>query len=263
MIATHTKTQTVRFRVKRQDTPESAPYWQDFDVPYRESSNVISCLQSIALNPVTTDGRDVAPVVWDCNCLEEVCGACTMVVNGKVRQSCSTLINVLIGEGTGSAESPITLEPMSKFPVVRDLWVNRQRMFDNLKKIKGWVPIDGTHALGAGPNESPESQDLRYGLSRCMTCGCCLEACPQFTFDNDFVGAQTIAQVLYFNMHETGKTLKSERLEAVMGPGGITDCGNAQNCIKVCPKEVPLTEALALIGRQTTIHAIKRFFMGK
>jgi succinate dehydrogenase / fumarate reductase iron-sulfur subunit len=263
MTASATNSSTVRIRITRRDKPDAAPYTQDFDVPRRVQSNVISCLQAIAGKPVTADGHATSPVVWDCNCLEEVCGACTMVVNGRVRQSCSTLIDELVKEGFGSAENPITLEPMSKFPVVRDLWVDRQRMFDNLIAIKGWVPIDGTHSLGAGPLESQQQQELRYGLSRCMTCGCCLEACPQFTIDNDFVGAQVFGQALYFNLHETGKTLKGERLDAMMEPGGITDCGNAQNCIKVCPKEVPLTEAIAAIGRQTTVHAIKRFFMGK
>ena len=96
-----------------------------------------------------------------------------------------------------------------------------------------------------------------------MTCGCCLEACPQFTKDNDFLGAQAIAQAYYFNEHETGKKLKGERLDALAQPGGVSDCGNAQNCVQVCPKEIPLTEAIAKAGRQLTIHAVKKFFTGK
>jgi succinate dehydrogenase / fumarate reductase iron-sulfur subunit len=205
-------------------------------------------------------GRNTTPVVWDCNCLEEVCGACTMVVNGRVCQSCSQLVDNLIAQ---AGEDVITLEPMSKFPVVRDLWVDRSRMFKNLQRIKGWVPIDGTHGLGAGPTESPAQQDERYNLSRCITCGCCLEACPQFLKDNNFVGAQIFGQTLYFNSHKTGATLADERLEVMEGAGGITDCGQAQNCVKACPKELPLVEAIAKIGRQTTVHAIKKFFSGK
>lgn len=263
MIATDTKTSTIRIRVKRQDTPDKPSYWEDFDVEYKPNLNIISCLQQIALNPVTSEGHKSTPVVWDCNCLEEVCGACTMVINGRVRQSCSTLVDELRKAGTGTADNPILLEPMSKFPVVRDLFVDRSRMFQNLIRIKGWVPIDGSHHLGPGPLETPEEQDERYNLSRCMTCGCCLEACPQFTVDNNFVGAQVIGQALYFNQHETGKKLKDDRLEAMEEAGGINDCGNAQNCVKVCPKEIPLTEAIAKVGRQVTIHAVKQFFMGR
>ncbi|MBI1336633.1 MAG: succinate dehydrogenase iron-sulfur subunit [Phycisphaera sp.] len=264
MIAKNPDSQnSVHFKIKRQDGPDKPAYWQTFDVPYKPNLNVISCLQAIAANPTTSEGQETTVVVWDCNCLEEVCGACTMVINGTARQSCSALIDQMREQGFGSRENPIVLEPMTKFPVVRDLWVDRSRMFKQLLRLKAWVPIDGTHKLGAGPKESPEMQDERYQLSRCMTCGCCLEACPQYLKDNHFIGANAIGQTLYFNEHETGKNLQGERLDVMMEPGGISDCGNAQNCVKVCPKEVPLTLAIAKVGRQVTVHAIKKFFMGK
>jgi succinate dehydrogenase / fumarate reductase iron-sulfur subunit len=260
MIAPNPETQTFRVRIKRQDSANQPSYWQEFEVPVRPSQNIISVLQYIAAHPTTVDGDTVEPVVWDSGCLEEVCGACSMVINGHVRQSCSALVPELLEQADGG---PITLEPMSKFPVVRDLWVDRQRMFDNLIKVQAWVPIDGTHDLGAGPRETPEKQEERYAISRCMTCGCCLEACPQFTKDNDFLGAQAIAQAYYFNEHETGSKLKKQRLDTLAEPGGVTDCGNAQNCVRVCPKEIPLTEAIAKAGRQLTIHTVKKFFTGK
>lgn len=251
---------SVRFKIKRQVGPNQPAYWEEFEVPYKANLNVISCLQYIAEHPVTVQGHPSQPVVWDCNCLEEVCGACTMVINGKVRQSCSALIDNLLQDTGGQ---PITLEPMTKFPVVRDLMVDRSRMFANLMAVRAWVPIDGTHNMGFGPIESQENQDIRYKLSQCMTCGCCLEACPQFLLDNQLQGAQVWSQVRYFNMHQTGAVEKDNRLEAVTGPGGITDCGNAQNCVKVCPKEIPLTESIADIGRQATIYSLKQFFVGK
>jgi succinate dehydrogenase / fumarate reductase iron-sulfur subunit len=59
-------------------------------------------------------------------------------------------------------------------------------------------------------------------------------------------------------MHPTGVMHARERLEALMGEGGIADCGNAQNCVHACPKEIPLTESIAAVGRQTTAYALKR-----
>ena len=53
--------------------------------------NVISALMAYSKNPVTADGQKTTPVTWDMNCLEEVCGACSMVINGRPRQSCSAL----------------------------------------------------------------------------------------------------------------------------------------------------------------------------
>lgn len=249
----------VRMRIRRQDGPGKPARWEEFDVPVAPGANVISCLQWICANPRTVEGKSTQPPVWDAGCLEEVCGACTMVINGKVRQSCSCLID----EYAPHDGDVITLEPMSKFPVVRDLWVDRSRMFNQLKRIQAWVPIDGTWDLGPGPRATPENQNMRYRISECMTCGCCLEACPQYLEDNEFVGANAIAQVRLFNEHETGAALKGDRLDALMGRGGINDCGNAQNCVKVCPKHIPLTEAIAAIGRAVTIHSIKRFFTGR
>ena len=50
---------------------------------------------------------------------------------------------------------------------------------------------------------------------------------------------------------------KDERLAAMMGEGGVADCGSAQNCEKVCPKGIPLTRAIGELGRQTTIKLLK------
>jgi len=220
--------------------------------------NIISCLQYIAANPVTLDGKPTTPPVWDSGCLEEVCGACTMIINGKVRQSCSALVSELSKEN-----DPITLQPMTKFPLVRDLWVDRSRLFNDLKRVKAWVPIDGTYDLGPGPTMPQKLQEERYPLSRCISCGCCLEACPQYTVANHFVGAAVISQAQLFNNHPTGAALKDERLEELMGEGGVGDCGKSGNCVQVCPKEIPLLESIAAIQRQATVYSIKSFFSGK
>ena len=66
-----------------------------------------------------------------------------------------------------------------------------------------------------------------------------------------------------FNEHATGRALRKDRLDALASEGGISDCGNAQNCVKVCPKHIPLTESIGAMGRATTIHAIASFFTGK
>jgi succinate dehydrogenase / fumarate reductase iron-sulfur subunit len=243
---------TIKLSILRQDGPDAKPYWQDFAVPRRPSMNVISCLNEIQKNPVAADGRATTPVAWDCSCLEEVCGVCTMVINGRVRQSCSALVDAL--------EEPIRLQPMRKFPVVRDLAVDRSRMFESLKQVKSWIPIDGTYDLGPGPRMNEQDRAEAYRLSQCMTCGCCLDACPQINDASAFMGAAAIGQVVLFNSHPTGKLNKNERLDALMGEGGIIDCGNAQNCVRVCPKDIPLTWAIAKASRATTARMFTRIF---
>ena len=119
-------------------------------------------------------------------------------------------------------------------------------------------------------------------MSQCMSCGCCVEACPQYTkmelpaadgeidedlqrrrqqaYERAFVGPHAVSQMVLFNSHPTGSFMAAERLDALTAEGGIQVCGNAQNCVEVCPKEIPLTTSIARAGRAATVHAIKRWF---
>lgn len=265
-------------RVLRQDQPNSTSYWERHRVAHEPDMNVISVLQRIAANATSIDGRSVAPVAWSCNCLEEVCGSCTMLVNGKTRQACSALVDNLLKDNPGEIE----LQPMSKFPVLRDLCVERSRLFRGLEKVKAWVAVDGYYDMGSGQPQSRAQQETAYPLSQCMSCGCCLEACPQYTqidvprregesdadyetrrnaeYDKGFVGAHAISQAMLFNDHPTGGMAADERIDALTAEGGIQVCGNAQNCVAVCPKEIPLTTSIARAGRSATVHKIKKFF---
>lgn len=256
MADTTQSSRTITFRIWRQDSPDKEGGFEEFKLPYHKGMNVISCLMEIQRNPVTADGKTTTPVVWDSNCLEEVCGSCTMNINGKVKMACSALIDRLTADGNDT----ITLEPLRKFPLVRDLAVDRNRMFEALKQVKAWIQLDGTHNLGPGPRQSPKDQQVMYVLSTCMTCASCLEACPQVTVNNDFIGAAAISQARLFNMHPTGALNADERIRGLMGEGGIQDCGKAQNCVEVCPKEIPLTTSIATMNRAVTKQMVKDLF---
>ena len=243
---------TVIIKIKRQASPQSRPYWEEFSLPWKAGMNVISAMMDIAANPVTRDGKLSRPITYDSNCLEEVCGSCAMRINGRARMACSALIDKL--------DQPVTLEPLSKFPVIRDLTVDRSVLFENLKRVKAWVPVDGTYDLGSGPRQTTRQQEEAYPLSRCISCCCCMEVCPQFNDKTNFVGAATIAQVRLFNTHPTGAALKEDRLHALMGDGGIQECGYAQNCVEACPKDIPLTDAISEVSGQVMKQAIKDIF---
>src|ERR1700756_1573060 len=243
---------TVLFKIRRQDSPSASPRWEEFELAWHSGMTVISALMEIAADPVTAEGKATTPVTYDSNCLEEVCGSCAMLINGKARMACSALVDKL--------EQPIRLAPLSKFPVVRDLSVDRSVLFESLKAVKAWVPIDGTYDLGSGPRQFPQVQEQRYPLSNCISCCCCMEVCPQFNADTNFVGAATIAQVKLFNMDPAGAVLKEERLRALAGDGGIQECGYAQNCVEACPKQLPLTEAISDVGRDVVVQEVKDFF---
>jgi succinate dehydrogenase / fumarate reductase iron-sulfur subunit len=245
-------TKTIRLRIKRQAAPAAEAKWEDFALPWKPGMNVISAMMDIAANPVNAEGKPTTPITYDSNCLEEVCGSCAMLINGKARMACSALVDKL--------EQPITIEPLSKFPIVRDLAVDRSVLFENLKRVKAWVPIDGTYDVGSGPRISPQKQEEMYPLSRCISCTICMEVCPQFNESTGFVGAATISQVRLFNENPSGAVLKEERLHALMGDGGIHECGYSQNCVESCPKEIPLTRSISAVDGQVMKQAIKDFF---
>jgi len=171
---------------------------------------------------------------------------------------------------------------MTKFPVLRDLCVDRARMFRALEKVKAWIPADGYYDQGSGPRISQAAQEAMYPLSECMTCGCCLEACPQYLkievereggesdaafeqrknaeYDSQFIGAHAISQAVLFNLNPTGQNNAGQRLDALMAEGGIQVCGNAQNCVAVCPKNIPLTTSIGRAGRATTVRMFQKWF---
>jgi succinate dehydrogenase / fumarate reductase iron-sulfur subunit len=265
-------------RILRQDHPDEASYWQRFRIRREPGLNVTAVLQRIATDPKTVADELTTPVAYEANCLEEVCGSCTMLINGRTRQACSALVDRLLADGSEEIE----LRPMSKFPVVRDLVVDRRRLFRALEKVKAWIPVDGYYDLGPGPRQSPQQQQQAYPLSQCMSCGCCLEACPQYsllnvrrsedesdsdfklrkdaTFDKKFIGAHAMNQVVLMNSDPTGSYSAGERLNAVIAEGGVQVCGNAQNCTAVCPKNIPLSDSWGRIGRAATFHYIKKLF---
>lgn len=267
-------------RIERQDHPSKPPYWQSFAFDHEPGLNITSVLRRISANPTTKEGLRVSPVAYESGCLEEVCGSCTMLINGRVRQACSALVDRLLRDDP----TEIELRPMSKFPVVRDLCVDRYRLFRALEKLKCWVPVDGYDDMGSGPKQSSDQQEKNYPLSQCMSCGCCLDACPQYTevaikrrqdesdeayeqrrdeeLDRHFIGAAAMSQAVLMNSHPNGQSLVSRRIEAMVAPGGIQNCGKAGNCQAVCPKDIPLMHSWGRANRAATIQIVKKFFDG-
>lgn len=246
-----------KFRLKIWRGSPGKQYWETFELALRAGMNVISSLMEIRRHPVNIKGERTTPVVWEDGCLEEVCGSCSMLVNGYPRQACTALVETLLHD-TGSHE--ITLAPFTKFPLIRDLLVDRDSMFQNLKKVHAWIEADGIQDRGPGPKIPPPKQEVMYTLATCMTCGCCLEACPQVNKRSKFMGPAVISQVRLFNAHPTGKTQEKARLRALMGEDGINACGQAQNCVRVCPKNIPLTDSIAAVYRDVTKQSLRDLF---
>src|ERR1700753_3672001 len=86
---------TVVFKIKRQASPTTESRWEEFELAWHPGMNVISSMMEIARNPVNREGKPTTPITYDSNCLEEICGSCAMLINGKAMMACSALVDKL------------------------------------------------------------------------------------------------------------------------------------------------------------------------
>ena len=150
----------VELKILRYDPErDAAPHWETYSVVADPMDRVLDLLHKVKFEQ---DGT----LTFRRSCAHGVCGSDAMLINGRTRMACSALVDRLVEEHPDGIE----LRPMSKFPVVRDLAVDRSVLFENLKAVKAWVPIDGTYDLGWGPKVSLEDQEKSYPLSRCISC---------------------------------------------------------------------------------------------
>jgi succinate dehydrogenase / fumarate reductase iron-sulfur subunit len=220
----------VLLKIKRREAANVPPRWEELAVPWVEGLTVRAALQAAALAPVKSDGCPTTPVAWDEGCGERCLGACAMIIDGRARTACAARVDEL--------DEPIELRPLEKFPVLRDLLVDRARIHRDLQRVK----VDAT---------------ARLELAGCTACGCCLEACPSYGPRFDFIGAAAIHAAHVLDHHPSGTGQAPERLAVLLGPGGIGDCGNAQVCVEVCPEQLPLTDSLAEMMRATTRYGLR------
>lgn len=219
-----------RIRIRRQENKESAGYWQELLFTGSENSSVADVLNEFNSRSPLTDamGKEIAPIGWECGCMVRKCGACAMLINGLPRLACATFLNTL-------KSSVITLEPLGKFPLVRDLIVDRTVLFENLKKLNLWLEseaymTDWTH-------------EQRYQSARCLMCGCCLEICPNFSAEGDFAGAVAAVNAFRIINEEQQKSHRDE-ISAQYKRLYFDGCGKSLACHNICPIGLPVEELM-------------------
>ncbi len=242
--------------VQRQDALER-PETRRIDtlrVSADPKASVLAALE-IARNAGAGD-QAAGSVAWEGDCHEGICGGCSMLVNGRVALACHTRL-----EEASDKQHRIRLAPMKSFPLVRDLIVDRSRIERTLTSL----PVAGPASAEAEVVERTPSatEAMRLGeLDRCHRCGACLEACPQYGVHAEFVGALTLHEVHVRNSSPIGEREKPLRLEAMMAPGGVQSCGKAQNCVEVCPAQLPLVDSIQSVARATSKHLLFGWLLG-
>ena len=175
------------------------------------------------------------------SCRQATCGSCGMVINGKPRLACFTKVSELNSD-------VVTVEPMHNFPIIRDLAVRFDRLFDTHHKIKPYLIRDDSEITTDTKEllQTPEELEQFIQFSGCIKCGLCNSACPTMATDSSFVGPQALAQAYRYVADSRDKG-KDSRLKIIDDSHGIWRCHFAGSCSQVCPKGVDPAMGIQLL----------------
>ena len=225
----------MKVKILRRQSPDSEPYWESFDYTGPEDSTVAGLLDYLNFNDdlVNDAGEKTPRVGWDCSCLQGVCGACAMVINGVPALACSVFLRDL-------KKDVLTLEPLKKFPVVRDLIVDRSVIHENLKRTNLFI--------GEYHPDAKADHAQQYAIAKCLKCGLCLEVCPNYGNGRTFFGA-AFANDCYLVASRNREKEKEIRAEYARHFGNA--CSKSLSCMDVCPAGISILTSLARLNRHT------------
>lgn len=223
----------MRVNILRQQAPGTEPYWEAFNYDGPGDNSIAGVLDYLNYHDdiVTAEGRRTGRIGWECSCMQGVCGACAMVINGVPALACETMVRDLKGKA-------IEIRPLRKFPVIHDLLVDRSSIQENLKQSNMYIgeyqpSEDGDHAL-------------QYAAAKCLKCGLCLEVCPNYVDGKNFFGA-AFANDCY--LVASRNRSKAAQIGAVYGEHFGRGCSKSLSCMDVCPMKIPTIAAMARLNR--------------
>jgi len=222
--------------------PESdaEPRFQSWPVPFTDDMSVLHGLQYIKDH---LDGS----LTFRWSCRMAICGSCGFVLNGVPKLGCETFLRDYY-PGT------LRVEPLSHFPIVRDLAIDQSDFLTKLQSVKPYLinpdaPKKGTFA------QAPKQMDEYYQYSKCINCLLCYAACPQYGLNNAFTGPAALALLHRYNA-DSRDAGKAERMQVVNAEDGVWGCTLVGYCSEVCPKAVDPARAV----NQNKIESTKDYF---
>ena len=221
-------------KIKRQRTPESEAYWQSFryDGPSHVTVSAVLDALNYTDDLLDMEGNPAPRIRWECSCMQAMCGGCAMVINGVPALACATFADTVKGE-------TLVLEPLSKFPVVADLIVDRSVIYENLIQAKAYL-----EKLAVSDHRQHKQQ---YSVAKCLKCGLCLEVCPNYHPGGEFFGA-VLANESYLLASQSPEKKPQivKEYKTHFGAG----CSKALSCQSVCPAEIETLTSIMRMNRR-------------
>ena len=225
----------MKVRIKRQDDRRSAPYWQVFHFRGEGRITVAAILEKLNERDQLEDikGKQCRKIRWECGCMQKMCGGCAMVINGHPALACGVFIN------TDDTEI-LRLEPLTKFPVVEDLIVDRSVIWERQKEALMY--------LGIRKHPDPKEHDHQYSAAKCLKCGLCLEVCPNYLgTKDDFYGAE-FANNAYL-LHSSSLNRK-RALEKQYEEHFAKQCSKSLACRDISPAHLQTLSSISYMNRR-------------
>jgi succinate dehydrogenase / fumarate reductase iron-sulfur subunit/fumarate reductase iron-sulfur subunit len=230
----------------QRSTPQDGqkPRFETHTLEMAEKASVLDALFALQSGPCP----DLA---FRFSCRVGMCGSCAMVVNGRERLACSTLINTI--------GNHLRIEPLRNLPVVRDVAVDMKPFFEAYQRaVPNFIPRDDLDLNGFYniPHDSAEWKALNH-QPQCIDCGACFSACTLVTLNPRYLGPMALHRALNLIVDPRDKA-RSQRLNAVAGETGVFRCHTLGNCRDACPRGISPTHSIERLKRFMAIDQLRR-----
>jgi succinate dehydrogenase / fumarate reductase iron-sulfur subunit len=216
-------------------TADSEPYYDEYELETTPKMRVLDCLNMIRWGSDPT-------LSYRKSCGHGICGSDGVTINGAAGLACQRLIGDFEGR-------EIVVEPLSFFPVVKDLVVDLSTFFARMRTVHpgGWDRIDPTEAVEEARQSESERRTIE-DATRCIQCGCCTASCPvNLRDDPEYIGPAAALLLQRYIFDTRTKNVKAW-VEIAASLHGSIACRNYFNCTQVCPKGIKVTKSINLIN---------------
>jgi succinate dehydrogenase / fumarate reductase iron-sulfur subunit len=226
---------------RRQPGSARPDYSERFALEARPDERLLDVLMRIH--------RRIDPTfVFRKSCGHGVCGSDAMIINGRERLACQTLVRDVAAEGG----EPVSIRPLRMLQVRRDLAVEQEPFFERYREVRPYLiapePAAGTRERLQLPQEREAIDDA----TNCILCAACFSACPVLREVNPrFLGPAAIVQAGRF-LEDSRDRGFADRLPAIDRPDGVWPCENRYECTRVCPRGIKVTKLINLTKRHIT-----------
>lgn len=249
------KTINVKLKVWRQKDNNTKGFFESHDLKDINTDMSFLEMMDVLNQHLIKAGKD--PVLFDHDCREGICGACSMVINGDPHGPQKATTTCQLHMRTFSDGEEIYVEPFraNSFPVIKDLTVDRSA-FDRIIEAGGYISVSTGNAQDANclPIPKPNADDA-FLSAACIGCGACVAACK-----NASAMLFVAAKINHLNQLPQGAVEADDRaynMVSQMDKEGFGACTNTGACSAVCPKEISL-ENIAKMNLRYTKATLKR-----